>query len=722
VGTRTVTRVASGGLALLLPLILLCLAAAGALAQPAAKAAPSATTYSRTIREGRKAALQLLDATGAASLTLALMSRDQVVWQQTFGYADKATQTAPTADTMYGIGSVSKMLATVAVMRLVDEGKVALDEPLVRYVPAFRMASPDYRHITVRMLLDHSSGLPGTTYGNVTTGVYYPGYLPEVMDTLATSTLKTTPGLISVYCNDGFTLTEALVAAVTGRTFAEYVHDAVLAPLGMDHSAYPLHTFADGTCAKVYDGDTARRFEVLNALASGGLYSTASDMSRLAAMLAGGGTYKGARILSAAAVAEMGRSSTSRSFDPVPSTSYSYGLGWDTVTQPGLAAVGVRGWQKGGDSGDYHAALIVAPKARLAMTVIGTAPLSSGLTEDLAEDVMVHALRDQGTIARLPRPLATAAPPARTATAAQLAAMQGVWAFNQGMFRVTPTEGSAQDLTLSALTPDGWAVSTRTLNLRSDGLFHSAGLTTALGAKAGGGRWYLIYDTLAANGFYRTRQALCQKLQPEEPLSAAWQDHVGQTYLAVNAQPDAGEYNAAGAMTLALGDVPALSGYLTVTTTDYGTEVVDAAGGDDRAAMCLQIPSLGGRDLEDLVVETRGSEDWMHWGDTVYRPLATVPDLSTGQSTLTIGEEGYAEWRAVRSAATVTLAALPHGPLGGIAVAGMTDWILFGADTGPLARGSSFPATVTVPAGGGYLLLFGSAGASATVTSAPAGS
>jgi hypothetical protein len=67
---------------------------------------------------------------------------------------------------MFGIGSVSKMFATIAVMQLVDRGVVDLDTPLVTYLPAFRMAAAGYENITVRMLLNHSSGFPGTDYRN----------------------------------------------------------------------------------------------------------------------------------------------------------------------------------------------------------------------------------------------------------------------------------------------------------------------------------------------------------------------------------------------------------------------------------------------------------------------------------------------------------------------------------------------------------------------------
>src|SRR5206468_1418983 len=76
------------------------------------------------------------------------------------------------------------------------------------------------------------------------------------------------------------------------------------------------------------------------------------------------------RILSGASVAEMAKDQTTGSFDPIHSDTWAYGLGWDSVSQPGLAAVGFDGWAKGGDSLDYHAALVVSPQAQLGIVVL----------------------------------------------------------------------------------------------------------------------------------------------------------------------------------------------------------------------------------------------------------------------------------------------------------------------------------------------------------------
>jgi CubicO group peptidase (beta-lactamase class C family) len=115
-------------------------------------------------------------------------------------------------------------------------------------------------------------------------------------------------------------------------------------------------------------------------LASGGAYSTPSDMSRFARMLMNGGAYGGTRILSAAAVTETGKDQTLGSFNPSPSGVARCGLGWDTVTEPALGAAGVSGWSKNGATFQYHASFLVAPKAKLAMTVVSVSPLATPAT------------------------------------------------------------------------------------------------------------------------------------------------------------------------------------------------------------------------------------------------------------------------------------------------------------------------------------------------------
>jgi len=688
-------RIALSLVALVLAVLVVLAGAAGA--------APARTnSYARTIADGRAAAQTLLAQSGAASLSLALYAGDGVVWQEGFGYADKAAQTKPGADTMYGIGSVSKMFAAVAAMKLVDQGKLGLDAPLVRYLPSLGVRYPVYGQVTLRMLLDHSSGLPGTTFADAVTATYFPGYLQEVLDAVAAERPKTTPGLFSVYCNDGFTLVEALVAAVTGKTYAEYVKDEVLAPLGMDHSAYPVRPFAKGTYAEVYDGDELMPQLVVNSFGSGGLFTTPSDLAKLGAMFIDHGVLGGTRVLTADSVAEMGTDQTLGSFNPVPCGRLTYGLGWDTVVQPGLEAVGVLGWSKDGDSDTYHCGFIVAPQAGLVVAVTSVTPLGSDACMALGERILLHALADQGTIRRLPKPVKAAAPKTRPATAAQLAAMTGYWASSGAVFRTAAAPDDPQALTLALLAGGDWVPLVEGQRLRVDGRFHADGSPNSVSTIAAGGRRYLVSTEVKGAGHYRESNLVAQKLQPLPELTAAWKARVGHVWLAADGRADATDYSAAGGPVLAVGDIPGLPGYVTAASRMYGDQVVDPSESDSLGSMLLQIPGNGSRNLEDLSAERHDGEEWMKWGSSLFRPLDTVPALTTGANAVTIGAEGHTEWRSVAATATVT-------------IAGASAWYLYDAGFAVLDAGTASPASVSAPAGS-YLALFGPAGSSGTVT------
>ncbi|MFA5851792.1 MAG: serine hydrolase domain-containing protein, partial [Spirochaetales bacterium] len=244
-------------------------------AQESALPAPSFTTsqLAAITQEAGEAAAQALQATGGSAVSIALGDRGGAAWAGQYGFADKTAGKAPSADTMFGIGSTSKMFATTAAMILVDRGLVQLDLPLVHYLPEFRMATPGYEKITVRMLLNHSAGFPGTDYRNGMSRAPIRGYAEQVQATLAESRLKHEPGWMNVYANDGFTMVELLVKAMTGLDYVEFVAREVLDPLGMSHSGYPLSSFPEGSFAKPYKGDQLLKQEYIGPLASGGLYS-----------------------------------------------------------------------------------------------------------------------------------------------------------------------------------------------------------------------------------------------------------------------------------------------------------------------------------------------------------------------------------------------------------------------------------------------------------------
>ena len=122
------------------------LASATALLLASCRSNSSQSTYDAAIQEGQTAAQELINQ-GVSAVAIALVDDKRIIWSQRFGLADRDTGQMPTDSTMFGVGSVSKMFATIAVMKLVDRGVVDLDTPLVTYLPAFRMASAGYEKV-----------------------------------------------------------------------------------------------------------------------------------------------------------------------------------------------------------------------------------------------------------------------------------------------------------------------------------------------------------------------------------------------------------------------------------------------------------------------------------------------------------------------------------------------------------------------------------------------
>ena len=93
------------------------------------------------------------------ALSIALVDDQQIVWAKGFGFADPKDKVPATAETVYRVGSVSKLFTDIAIMQLVEQGKIDLDAPVTRYLPDFRPRNPFGKAITLRQLMSHRSGL-----------------------------------------------------------------------------------------------------------------------------------------------------------------------------------------------------------------------------------------------------------------------------------------------------------------------------------------------------------------------------------------------------------------------------------------------------------------------------------------------------------------------------------------------------------------------------------
>ena len=601
--------------------------------------------YSATIRDGQAAIVQAMGDTDTSSVSVALIDGPRLVWQQAFGTIDDTSRQPAGVNTLYNIGSVSKVFVALAVMILVDRGQVDLDKPVDTYVHDFLMLSPEYANVTVRMLLSHTSGFPGANYNDIFSFQPLPGYARRTQTVLAGEHLKHTPGELAVYCNDGFTMAERVVEAVSGKSYAVFVSQEILQPLGMDLSRFPLAHYPAGSVAHARFMGVDQGQEYVNAYGTGGLSSTPTEMMNLALMFLQQGEFKGRRILSAPAVAEMGRDQTTGvTLNPTPQ--WKWGLGWDNADHPGLRAVGFACWEKNGGTTFFGSDFFVMPEAGLAVMITGTS-LAYGAGA-LAERILLHALVDKRLLPQLPQALPTTLSPAVTASDAALDAIAGYYGSFEGVSRAVKNgDGS---VTLARYESGGWTTVAAGLRLREDGWFSAEGSPRSFRIADSGPYRYLIMRFASKGSHYWNSMPYGQQIAAAPALSGDWPGRLGKSWVLIN-EHESSTMLSTDTPRVTLTDIPELAGYVRI---DGRQPLLPDT--DERTRQFMKIPVNFGRDLYELIVEPQGGEEWLVFGGYRYRPVDTIPTLPTGTTAITIGAEGYSEPRKLdAAAATLTV-------------------------------------------------------------------
>ncbi|MEV6648699.1 serine hydrolase domain-containing protein [Amycolatopsis sp. NPDC051371] len=228
-----------------------------------------------------------LDHTGLPGAAVAITHGGDVV--RVAGFGHDAAGTPVTASTRLPIASLSKSMTAFAVLQLAEAGRITLDEPVTRYLPGFRLADPRGARITVRMLLDQTSGMADSAFPDLR--LPQPHTLTEAVERLRDASLASEPGTEFHYHNPNYEVAARIVEVVAGQPFADYLRTRLFAPLGMASS-----TTVDEPPAGTTGYVRAFGFEVPVGEpdwftgGSHGVLSTAADLTRwLIAQRNGGG-------------------------------------------------------------------------------------------------------------------------------------------------------------------------------------------------------------------------------------------------------------------------------------------------------------------------------------------------------------------------------------------------------------------------------------------------
>lgn len=317
---------------------------------------------------------RLMDEQRIPGVALGIIRDGQVVYARGFGVTNVDTGQAVTAQTLFQLSSVSKVMLGIALMQLEVAGRVELDAPLTRYLPYFRTADPRDRAITLRLLLTHSSGLPycseqGDCHNSDYRAPQYDaGALERHLRTLDAVRLERDPGSQMSYSDLGFELLGGVIAKVSGQSFEAYVSEQIFRPLGMTHSTFLLSDVPPALLAAPHVGETA---PVLcdfypysrQHAPSSHLFSTIDDMNRFALAQLDRGRLDGVRILPATAYETLWHGQIATTIESL--WERQLGLGWFVGGRGSHRLVG----HEGQDTG-YGSELIIAPDDGMAVIVL----------------------------------------------------------------------------------------------------------------------------------------------------------------------------------------------------------------------------------------------------------------------------------------------------------------------------------------------------------------
>jgi beta-glucosidase-like glycosyl hydrolase/CubicO group peptidase (beta-lactamase class C family) len=299
---------------------------------------------------------------------VAVVSGGEVVYNKSFGrYTYEERSTRVTAETMYDLASVTKVVATTsAAMKLHDAGLLRLDDPVSTFLPRFSGGMKD--RVTVRHLLDHSSGLPAYR------PLYrFPGRRADLVDSLCATPLAADPGDTTVYSDVGMMLLGEVIRVAAGRPLDDFVSEYFFRPLGMNNTMFsppPARVFQiaptelDTVWRKRLIQGTVHdeNADALEGIAGhAGLFSTASDLSTFMQMLLRGGVIGDKRYVLESTIREFTR--------PQPPDGVR-ALGWDMKSPAGSSAGDAFSESSYGHTGFTGTSIWVDPERDLCVIIL----------------------------------------------------------------------------------------------------------------------------------------------------------------------------------------------------------------------------------------------------------------------------------------------------------------------------------------------------------------
>jgi CubicO group peptidase (beta-lactamase class C family) len=308
---------------------------------------------------------QVMKSYDLPGLAIAIVKDNKIAYAKGFGVKNLKTKDPITTKSLFHMASVSKPFSATAIMQLVEQGKVNLDDPVVKYLPYFKVNDERYKEITIRQMLSHISGMPDVRDYEWDKPEYDDGAAERYIRSLTDRELIGAPGETLAYSNMAFEVLGDLIAKVSGMSFEDYVKTNILDPLDMKESTFlkkkvspELATTPHVMGLKIEVSDV---YPYHRAHApSSTLHSNVLEMSSWAMANMNKGTFKGKRILK------------SESYDILwepaklnDGKTIQVGLSWFLRTYRDIDTV----FHSGGDVG-YRTFFVMMPEKKAAAVVL----------------------------------------------------------------------------------------------------------------------------------------------------------------------------------------------------------------------------------------------------------------------------------------------------------------------------------------------------------------
>lgn len=328
--------------------------------------APQSPASVKSISELEEYLEKLTDFGIPPGMTLVVVENDSIIYNKAFGWADRPREIRAESETVYHWFSITKIVTVIAILQLQEQGKLHIDDPVVKYLPFFMVKYPSStsKVITIRNLLNHSSGLTDPKL-RLLKWIHYKGD-PRVNQTALVkkvfpdySKLKFEPGERIKYSNFGYMVLGAVIEHVTNQSYEDFISENILNPLEMDHTDFiytkemepyeatgtqpifdvitPFVSFIKGSIVREVSGKNIWFRTFYNdQTPPTGLIGSATDAAHLAISYLNKGEYNGQRILSDSSVATMTYKSHVTLEKNKKSIYQEQGIGWKIYNKDGL--------------------------------------------------------------------------------------------------------------------------------------------------------------------------------------------------------------------------------------------------------------------------------------------------------------------------------------------------------------------------------------------------